>query len=94
MTQIAEPGADRGTAMATDGPGRISHWIAGRVVPGTSGREGPIYDPATGVRTHAVDFASSAEVDAAVAAAEAAFPGWRATRGASVGDPVQGPPAA
>ena len=65
--------------MATDGPGRISHWIAGRVVPGTSGREGPIYDPATGVRTHAVDFASSAEVDAAVAAAEAAFPGWRAT---------------
>ena len=79
MTQIAEPGADRGTAMATDGPGRISHWIDGRVVPGTSGREGPIYDPATGVRTHAVDFASSAEVDAAVAAAEAAFPGWRAT---------------
>ncbi|HSS35705.1 MAG TPA: CoA-acylating methylmalonate-semialdehyde dehydrogenase [Patescibacteria group bacterium] len=65
--------------MATNGPGRISHWIDGRVVPGTSGREGPIYDPATGVRTHAVDFASSAEVDAAVAAAEAAFPGWRAT---------------
>ena len=46
---------------------------------GTSGREGPVYDPATGQLTQHVDFASVDEVSAAVAAAKAAFPGWRAT---------------
>jgi malonate-semialdehyde dehydrogenase (acetylating)/methylmalonate-semialdehyde dehydrogenase len=58
---------------------RISHWIAGRVQAGTSGRTGPVYDPSTGDRTAAVDLASTGEVDAAVAAASAAFPAWRAT---------------
>ena len=38
-----------------------------------------MYDPATGQLTKHVDFASVDEVDAAVAAAKAAFPGWRAT---------------
>jgi malonate-semialdehyde dehydrogenase (acetylating)/methylmalonate-semialdehyde dehydrogenase len=59
--------------------GRISHWIAGGIVEGISGRRGPVYDPATGRQTKWVDFASAAEVDAAVAAAAAAFPAWRAT---------------
>ena len=27
---------------------RINHWIGGRVVPGTSGRVGPVFNPATG----------------------------------------------
>ena len=45
MTQVAEPGAVRTDAAA---PGRVSHWIGGRSVAGTSGREGPVYDPATG----------------------------------------------
>jgi len=76
MTQVAEPGAARADAPT---PGRISHWIGGRVVPGNSGREGPVYDPATGRLTKEVDFASVEEVDAAVAAAKAAFPAWRAT---------------
>jgi malonate-semialdehyde dehydrogenase (acetylating)/methylmalonate-semialdehyde dehydrogenase len=58
---------------------RISHWIGGKIVPGESGRTGPVYNPATGVQTHEVDFASAAEVDAAVEAAKEAFPGWRAT---------------
>ncbi len=76
MTQVAEPG----TATTDPGtPGRVSHWIGGRSVAGTSGREGPIYDPATGQLTKHVDFASAEEVSAAVAAAKAAFPGWRAT---------------
>jgi malonate-semialdehyde dehydrogenase (acetylating)/methylmalonate-semialdehyde dehydrogenase len=57
---------------------RIGHWIGGRVVEGASGRSGPVYNPATGVQTGAVDFASVGEVDAAVAAAKAAFPAWRA----------------
>ena len=58
---------------------RISHWIGGKIVPGESGRSGPVYNPATGAQTHEVDLASAAEVDAAVDAANEAFPGWRAT---------------
>ncbi len=58
---------------------RISHWIDGRSVEGSSGRTGPVWNPATGVQQAEVDLASAAEVDAAVAAAGAAFPAWRAT---------------
>ena len=76
MTQVAEPGSKN---AQTPSPGRVSHWIGGAVVAGTSGREGPVYDPATGSVTRYVDFASVDEVGAAVAAAKAAFPGWRAT---------------
>jgi malonate-semialdehyde dehydrogenase (acetylating) / methylmalonate-semialdehyde dehydrogenase len=57
----------------------INHWIGGRPVAGTSGRSGPVWNPATGEQSGAVDFASVEEVDAAVAAAKAAFPAWRAT---------------
>ena len=48
MTQIAEPRAGRATPETSAGPARISHWIDGRIVAGTSGREGPVYNPATG----------------------------------------------
>ncbi len=58
---------------------KIHHWIGGREVAGTSGRSGPVYNPATGAVQSEVDFASVEEIDAAVAAAKAAFPGWRAT---------------
>ncbi len=58
---------------------RISHWIDGKVVESTSGNSAPVYDPATGEQTAAVDLASAAEVDVAVAAAKAAFPAWRST---------------
>jgi malonate-semialdehyde dehydrogenase (acetylating) / methylmalonate-semialdehyde dehydrogenase len=58
---------------------RISHWIGGKVVPGESGRNGPVFNPATGEQTHEVDFASAEEVGQAVAAAAEAFPAWRAT---------------
>jgi malonate-semialdehyde dehydrogenase (acetylating) / methylmalonate-semialdehyde dehydrogenase len=74
MTQVAEPSTP--TAAAAP-PGRVSHWIGGHLVAGTSGREGPVYDPATGQLTRHVDFASVDEVGAAVAAAKAAFPAWR-----------------
>ena len=76
MTQVAEPGSARSDAST---PGRVSHWIGGRIVAGTSGREGPVYDPATGTLTRHVDLASIDEVGGAVAAAKAAFPAWRAT---------------
>jgi malonate-semialdehyde dehydrogenase (acetylating)/methylmalonate-semialdehyde dehydrogenase len=74
MTQLAEPEISTSTA-----PGRISHWIGGRFVAGTSGRQGDVYNPATGQLANHVDFASADEVGEAVAAARAAFPGWRAT---------------
>ena len=76
MSEVIEaPGATRSDSPE---PKRISHWIGGRVVAGESGRSGPVYNPATGERTGEVDFASIEEVDAAVAAALAAFPKWRA----------------
>src|SRR5581483_7797253 len=56
---------------------RIPHWIAGRRTESGSGRSGPVFNPATGVQTGAVDFATVEEVDAAVQAAKAAFPAWR-----------------
>ncbi len=74
MTSVAE----RETAT-TPTPGRVSHWIGGEVVAGTSGREGPVYDPATGAITRYVDFASANELGAAVAEAKSAYPAWRAT---------------
>jgi malonate-semialdehyde dehydrogenase (acetylating) / methylmalonate-semialdehyde dehydrogenase len=77
MTQVADPTTTAPTPSGS--PGRISHWIGGAVVAGTSGREGPVYDPATGVLTRYVDFASPNELGAAVAEAKAAFPAWRAT---------------
>jgi malonate-semialdehyde dehydrogenase (acetylating)/methylmalonate-semialdehyde dehydrogenase len=58
--------------------GRISHWVNGSLLAGTSGRTGPVYNPATGEQTGEVDFASAAEVGAAVAAAKAAAASWRA----------------
>ena len=75
MTQVAEPEIERATPLGETVP----HWIGGARVAGTSGRRGPVFDPARGVVAREVDFASVEEVDAAVAAARAAFPAWRAT---------------
>src|SRR6476619_1023139 len=58
---------------------RINHWIGGQAVAGTSGRTGPVWNPATGEQQAEVDLASVEEVDAAVGAANAAFAAWRAT---------------
>ncbi len=57
----------------------IEHWIGGRIVPGTSGRRADVFNPATGSVSGHVALASSAEVDAAVASAQAAFPAWADT---------------
>jgi len=54
----------------------LDHWIDGKAVAGTSGNYGPVTDPATGVQTTRVPFASTDEVDAAVAAAKAAYATW------------------
>jgi len=56
---------------------RISHWIDGKLTPGTSGRSAPVHNPATGVVTGEVDLASVEELDAAVSSAAAAAVEWR-----------------
>jgi len=61
---------------ATGRVASIDHWIAGRVAPGTSGRKSDVFNPATGAVTGQVALANGAEVNAAVAAAQAAFPAW------------------
>jgi malonate-semialdehyde dehydrogenase (acetylating)/methylmalonate-semialdehyde dehydrogenase len=56
----------------------LSHFISGTCVAGRSGRCGEVFDPATGVATKHVPFASTAEVNSAVEAAAKAFPAWAA----------------
>src|SRR3954471_9998468 len=55
----------------------IHHWIGGKSTPGTSGRSGPVWNPATGEQSGAVDFATVEEIDAAVQTAKQAFTTWR-----------------
>jgi malonate-semialdehyde dehydrogenase (acetylating)/methylmalonate-semialdehyde dehydrogenase len=74
MTQLADREATSSTTTDV-----VPHWIGGRRVAGTSGRRGQVFNPATGAVAREVDFASTDEVEAAVAAAKAAFPAWRAT---------------
>ena len=57
----------------------ISHYIHGQVTPGTSGRAQDVFNPATGQVTGSVALANGAEVNAAVASAQAAFPAWADT---------------
>jgi len=57
----------------------VQHFINGKHVDGKSGRGGDVFNPATGEKIRRVAFATAAEIDAAVQAAKAAFPGWAAT---------------
>ena len=63
MTELASPPQKRSEEIA-----RITHWIGGAAVAGDSGRSGPVFNPATGEQSAAVDFASVEEVGRAVAA--------------------------
>ncbi|MEV4630574.1 CoA-acylating methylmalonate-semialdehyde dehydrogenase [Micromonospora sp. NPDC049523] len=56
----------------------IPHWINGVEVAGSGDRRLPVFDPATGEQQAAVVAATDEEVRAAVLAARAAQPGWRA----------------
>jgi malonate-semialdehyde dehydrogenase (acetylating) / methylmalonate-semialdehyde dehydrogenase len=60
-------------------PFSLGHFVGGRAVAGASGRDGPVFNPATGELRGHVAFASAEETRVAIAAAEAAFPGWAAT---------------
>jgi malonate-semialdehyde dehydrogenase (acetylating)/methylmalonate-semialdehyde dehydrogenase len=65
------------TAYTADA--EVGHFIAGRAVAGASGRRQPVYNPATGAIARQVALAGADEVNAAVAAARAAFPAWADT---------------
>lgn len=54
----------------------VHHLINGQMVPGTSGRTKPIFNPATGEQTGEVDLASVSEVDTAVRVAQNAYEDW------------------
>ncbi|MFI6493594.1 gamma-aminobutyraldehyde dehydrogenase [Streptomyces sp. NPDC050564] len=53
-----------------------AQYIAGRFTKGTSGRTHAVVNPATGEEVYTYELASTVDVDAAVAAAREAFPGW------------------
>ncbi|MEU3976426.1 gamma-aminobutyraldehyde dehydrogenase [Streptomyces bacillaris] len=55
-----------------------AQYIGGKLLPGTSGRHHDIVNPATGASVLRYELAGTDDVDAAVAAARAAFPGWSA----------------
>src|SRR4051812_43724083 len=73
MTEVAEQFTEERSGEVA----RISHWIDGQRVEGRSGRSGPVYNPALGLQSGEVDFASVEEVNAAVQAAKRAFESWR-----------------
>ncbi len=57
----------------------IAHFVAGAPYAGTGDRSQAVYNPATGAVARRVLLGSAADVDAAVAAATAAFPAWAET---------------
>ena len=57
----------------------LTHFINGEHVKGTSGRFADVYNPATGEIQAKVPLATADEMNAAIAAAEAAQPAWAAT---------------
>ncbi len=67
------------TSSTLEAVSTVHHWINGASVDTGSGRIGTVWNPATGEQHALVNFATASEVDAAVAAAKAAFPAWRAT---------------
>ena len=69
-------GAPEAFTTTTD----VGHWIAGRRVPASSGgRSQPVFNPSTGRVARQVALASTDDVGAAVAAAQAAAAGWADT---------------
>ncbi len=66
-------------ATSAAAPFSLGHFVGGRRVAGSSGREGPVFNPATGQLRGRVSFADADETRAAIAAADAALPGWSAT---------------
>src|SRR4051794_5568829 len=58
---------------------RISHWIDGALVAGTSGRTSPVFNPATGLRAGEGELAAGAEAAPAGRGGKAAGQEWRSS---------------
>ena len=58
---------------------RVTNWIDGKPQRSASNRWGDVYDSATGEKCASVVMSTEGDVDAAVAAAAAAFPAWSRT---------------
>lgn len=72
-------GAAKPSSYATAPDHVVGHHIGGRAVAGSSGRTQAVFNPATGAVARQVALAGADEVNAAVAAATAAFPAWAET---------------
>jgi len=57
----------------------LDHWVNGAPFAGASSRTAPVYNPAEGTVSREVRLATTADVDVAVQAAQAAFPSWADT---------------
>src|SRR5215217_5257713 len=68
-----------GIRMSATATKTIRHRIGGEETTGSSTRTSIVWDPATGRPQAEVVLAETADVDAAVAAAKAAFPAWSET---------------
>src|ERR1700709_1943376 len=78
---IAPPGPQTGSALIIDN----AQLIGGDWVPAASGQTIEVVNPATGKVLARVPRGAAADVDAAVRAAEAAFPAWRDTNATTRG---------
>ncbi|HEU5222213.1 MAG TPA: aldehyde dehydrogenase family protein [Candidatus Lumbricidophila sp.] len=58
--------------------GALQNWVNGQSVPSVSAERVAVHNPATGTEITSVPVGAKGDVDAAVAAAKAALPGWRA----------------
>ncbi|HEY4801626.1 MAG TPA: CoA-acylating methylmalonate-semialdehyde dehydrogenase, partial [Paraburkholderia sp.] len=67
------------THQSEAGVRTLTHFVNGKPLAGTSDRYGDVFNPAFGKVSARVPLATVAEVDAAVAAAQAAFPAWAET---------------
>ncbi len=78
MTTMSDPEALPAVREYLSGNGGVlPHWKDGAPFPGSSGRSAPVYDPATGQVTTHVTLASEQDAQTVIAAAAAAYPGWR-----------------
>ena len=75
MNKAREPGVVTAAAQAGNVP-LVANYVAGHVVPASSPRRQAVTNPASGQVRAEVVLSNAADVDAAVAAARAAFPAW------------------
>jgi malonate-semialdehyde dehydrogenase (acetylating)/methylmalonate-semialdehyde dehydrogenase len=67
------------SVIQTRAPATLPLWIDGKAVRASSARSADVFNPATGEVIRKVPLANKADMEKAVAAAKAAFPGWRDT---------------